>query len=176
MKDSVDKIQASSDTYRTSFNRPKGTFRTATCSLFIPVDKAVEAFPLVSITRLNPSGWAVGEVARQPVSRVLSAPRRDGTTIPLGPVLRRASRDQPGRQSRNAPVIIADFRSVIIRPPLRGLAPGGVYPATPVARGAVRSCRTVSPLPVGPACLRVLVLRGRSVFCGTIPGVAPAGR
>ncbi len=33
------------------------------------------------------------------------------------------------------------------RPPLCGLAPGGVYPAAPVARGAVRSCRTVSPLP-----------------------------
>jgi hypothetical protein len=34
-------------------------------------------------------------------------------------------------------------------PPLFGLAPGGVYPAAPVARGAVRSCRTVSPLPAG---------------------------
>ena len=33
------------------------------------------------------------------------------------------------------------------RPPLFGLAPGGVYPATPVAGGAVRSCRTLSPLP-----------------------------
>jgi len=33
------------------------------------------------------------------------------------------------------------------RSPLFGLAPGGVYPAAPVARGAVRSCRTVSPLP-----------------------------
>jgi len=36
-----------------------------------------------------------------------------------------------------------------MRPPLFGLAPGGVYPAAPVARGAVRSCRTVSPLPAG---------------------------
>ncbi len=33
------------------------------------------------------------------------------------------------------------------RPPLFGLAPGGVYPADPVARTAVRSYRTVSPLP-----------------------------
>jgi hypothetical protein len=31
---------------------------------------------------------------------------------------------------------------------LLGLAPGGVYPATAVASGAVRSYRTVSPLPV----------------------------
>jgi len=33
-------------------------------------------------------------------------------------------------------------------PPLFGLAPGGVYRAAPVARDAVRSCRTLSPLPV----------------------------
>lgn len=32
-------------------------------------------------------------------------------------------------------------------PPLFGLAPGGVCPATPVARGAVRSYRTVSTWP-----------------------------
>ena len=31
---------------------------------------------------------------------------------------------------------------------LFGLAPGGVYPATPVTRRAVRSYRTISPLPV----------------------------
>ena len=34
-------------------------------------------------------------------------------------------------------------------PSLFGLAPGGVCPAAPVARGAVRSCRPVSPLPAG---------------------------
>jgi len=32
--------------------------------------------------------------------------------------------------------------------PLFGLAPGVVYPAGPVARTAVRSCRTLSTLPV----------------------------
>ena len=32
--------------------------------------------------------------------------------------------------------------------PLFGLAPGGVCPATDVATGAVRSYRTISPLPV----------------------------
>jgi hypothetical protein len=37
--------------------------------------------------------------------------------------------------------------------PLFGLAPGGVYHATPVTRRAVRSYRTISPLPVpGGAC------------------------
>jgi hypothetical protein len=35
------------------------------------------------------------------------------------------------------------------RPSLFGLAPGGVCPAAPVTRGAVRSCRAVSPLPAG---------------------------
>ena len=69
---------------------------------------------------------------------------RPGAAIPLGRALPRASRDQPGLQGGNAP-----GRGVFTPgpPPLRGLAPGGVYPAAPVARGAVRSCRTVSPLP-----------------------------
>ena len=48
-----------------------------------------------------------------------------------------------------------------------GLAPGGVYHATNVAIGAVRSYRTLSPLP-GTA--------GRFAFCGTFPRVTPAGR
>ncbi len=90
------------------------------------------------------------------------------TTIPLGRALPHASRDQPGQRGGNAPGAAVTPG----RPPLFGLAPGGVYPAAPVARGAVRSCRTVSPLPsrlVSPAV-------GRFVFCGTFPGVAPAGR
>ena len=85
------------------------------------------------------------DVARRPVSRVLSAPQVSpecGTTIPLGRALQRASRDQPGRRG-GKPLYLA------APPPLFGLAPGGVYPAAPVARGAVRSCRTVSPLPAG---------------------------
>src|SRR5712672_1549965 len=59
-------------------------------------------------------------------------------------------------------------------PLLLGLAPGGVCPAAAVAGGAVRSYRTISPLPPmpsqeGPA--------GSAVcFCGTFPRVAPAGR
>ena len=49
-------------------------------------------------------GWNVGRGARRPVSRVLSAAlASDGTTIPLGRALRRASRDQPGRRVGNAP-------------------------------------------------------------------------
>ena len=36
---------------------------------------------------------------------------------------------------------------------LFGLAPSGVYPATPVTRGAVRSYRAFSPLPACSPCL-----------------------
>src|SRR5690606_7280599 len=59
-------------------------------------------------------------------------------------------------------------------PPLFGLAPGGVCRAVSVTGGAVRSYRTLSPLPgVGRRSDRPL---RRSAFCGTFPGVAPAGR
>ena len=53
---------------------------------------------------------------------------------------------------------------------LLGLAGGGVYRADDVTIIAVRSYRTISPLPV---------LRGSHrpcVFCGTFPEVAPGGR
>ena len=57
-------------------------------------------------------------------------------------------------------------------PSLFGLAPGGACRAAAVASRAVRSCRTVSPLP--PAATQHG--RRRSVLCGAVPGVAPAGR
>jgi hypothetical protein len=49
---------------------------------------------------------------------------------------------------------------------LFGLAGGGVYRAESVTKLAVRSYRTISPLPV----------TGRYVFCGTFPRIAPGGR
>ena len=52
---------------------------------------------------------------------------------------------------------------------LFGLSPGGVCPATAVTRGAVRSYRTVSPLPTSRG-------RRRFVFCGTFPGLATGCR
>ena len=58
---------------------------------------------------------------------------------------------------------------------LFGLAPGGACHAVPVAGSAVRSYRTLSPLPPGLG--RRPKLRGwRFALCGTVPGVAPAGR
>ncbi len=56
-------------------------------------------------------------------------------------------------------------------PPLHGLAPGGVCRAATVAGRAVRSYRTLSPLPA----LRPEAPGRRSALCGTVPGVAPAG-
>ena len=95
----------------------------------------------------------IGRGARRPVSRVLSAAsRRGGRTrdghssgTRIAARLARPTR-AAGRECPRGP-----GPSPCRRPPLFGLAPGGVCPAAPVARGAVRSCRTVSPLPVGDA-------------------------
>src|SRR5262249_18866631 len=57
---------------------------------------------------------------------------------------------------------------------LFGLAPGGVYRAVLVAKSAVRSYRTVSPL---PACNGVTRRRlRRSTLCCTFRGLAPPRR
>jgi hypothetical protein len=75
--------------------------------------------------------------ARRSISRVLSASdQRCGTTIPLGRALRRASRDQPGRQGGNT-LGFGSFRRNLL--PLFGLAHGGVYPppTLPLARCAL---------------------------------------
>jgi hypothetical protein len=88
-----------------------------------------------------------------------------GTAIHLGCASPRTSRDRPGRPARER------ARAAKAPSSLLGLAPGGVCRATRVAAGAVRSCRTLSPLPAnGPS-----RPGGRSALCGTFPGVAPAG-
>ena len=82
---------------------------------------------------------------------------RRGAAIPLGRALLRASRDQPGRRGGNAPASTKRHRRLARRPPLFGLAPGGVCPAAPVARRAVRFYRPVSPLPAaGEPALRAV--------------------
>ena len=83
-------------------------------------------------------------------------------TIHLGRPLPDASRDLPGRQRGN-PLAVRNCR-----PPLLGLAPGGVYPAITVTGDAVRSYRTLSPLPA----IALAGGSGRFAFCGTFPGVA----
>ena len=86
--------------------------------------------------------------------------------IHLGRPLPDASRDLPRQQHENML-----FRSKPKLLPLFGLAPGVVYPATPVAGGAVRSYRTLSPLPA----LTLCYFDWRFTFCGTFPEVTPAG-
>ena len=68
------------------------------------------------------------------------------------------------------------YTRTALRPPcgaatfLFGLAPGGVCHANPVTRVAVRSYRTVSPLPAPLLALR------RFTFCCTFRGLAPPRR
>src|SRR6202034_3170742 len=57
---------------------------------------------------------------------------------------------------------------------LFGFAPGGACHAADVAARAVRSYRTLSPLPSRLTALRPAIRR--FAFCGAFPGVAPAGR
>src|SRR5712691_9030260 len=83
--------------------------------------------------------------ASRPVSRVLYGAKQERTlrvtAIPLERRLPGVSSNLPGRPIRTS------IRGFLPVPPLFGLAPGGVYRAACVAAGAVRSCRTVSPLP-----------------------------
>ena len=72
---------------------------------------------------------------------------QDVTAIPLGQRLRVASSNLPGRQD---PDTIPKPARASFAPSLFGLAPGGVCHAAGVAAGAVRSYRTVSPLPSSP--------------------------
>jgi hypothetical protein len=88
--------------------------------------------------------------------------------IHLGRSLPIASRDLP--EDRRGKRLTRLPGSVL----LCGLAPGGVCHAADVAVSAVRSYRTLSPLPtarrVSPVAAR------RSALCGTFPKLAPAGR
>ena len=113
--------------------------------------------------------------ARRSVSRVLSRRAlRAGMAIHLGRSSPNASRDRPERR-RGRPARQRPDRDTGRLPLLLGLAPGGVCPAAAVAGGAVRSYRTISPLPPMPSDGAETRAR-RCVFCGTFPGVAPAGR
>ena len=103
-----------------------------------------------------------GLAVRWPVSRVLS--RFPGDDYSSSAAVA-GNVEQPTRTSVQDRTCRARRRVS-----LHGLAPDGVYHARPVAGPAVRSYRTFSPLPE-------IRCRGRrSVFCGTFPGVAPAGR
>jgi hypothetical protein len=94
------------------------------------------------------------------------------TAIPLGRRLPGASSNLPERPDLDTIPKLFAFSREDLAPFLFGLAPGGVCRAAGVTAGAVRSYRTVSPLPSPPVAGR----GRRSVLCGTFPGLAPAGR
>jgi len=60
-----------------------------------------------------------------------------------------------------------------------GLAGGGVYHASDVTIAAVRSYRTISPLPSAPTQKLIQKLLERDsrpyIFCGTFPRITPGG-
>ena len=108
--------------------------------------------------------------ARRPVSRVLSRPfAGPWMTIPLGRPSPDASRDLPGRRRKRAsPAPVPKDRSA--GRPYAVLLPVGfaLPPPLPAARCALTA-------PFHPCRARTCPAR-RFAFCGTVPGVAPAGR
>ena len=82
------------------------------------------------------------------------------TVIHLGRLLPNASSSLPGQSNAGVHLLQSNVLSLF------GLAPSGVYPAIFVTKDAVRSYRTISPLPAS----------WRYIFCGTFPGVTPGGR
>jgi hypothetical protein len=92
----------------------------------------------------------------------------DATVIPLDRPLRDGSRDQPGSLGP-ATVLPCSVETSQGARSLFGLAPGGACHAVPVAGPAVRSYRTLSPLPSEPR------LGRRFALCGAFPRVAPGG-
>ena len=91
--------------------------------------------------------------------------------IPLGRPRPGASRDLPGRRCGTHPIPARAGTA----PPLSGLAPGGVYRAAPVAGRAVRSYRTLSPLP-SAARIEIRTGIGGLLSVALSLGSPPAGR
>ena len=87
----------------------------------------------------------------------------DATIIPLDRPLLDGSRDLPGHLGPST--VLPSCEGAVS---LFGLAPGGACHAVPVAGSAVRSYRTLSPLPEPRF--------RRSTLCGAIPRVTPGGR
>ena len=87
--------------------------------------------------------------SRQPAYKPGSGRHAKGfacvTAIPLGRRSPGASSNLPGRQDPDT-IPKVHFRASLA-PSLFGLAPGGVCPAASVTAGAVRSYRTISPVP-----------------------------
>ena len=108
--------------------------------------------------RADQTAYKPGSVPSDP-GRTLKS---DAATIPLDRPLRDGSRDQPGRlRPTTALPACAGAESLF------GLAPGGACRAVDVAANAVRSYRTLSPLP--------LMKRGGLLSVALSLGSPPAG-
>ena len=112
LKDSTETFQASSDTYRPPPESPQAHSVKDCYSCFVLVNNLWAYFraPLDIKCNRMPA-WQqqpvrVGENCQTACKPGSVRPLRDGTTIPLGRVLQRASRDQPERRDRNVPAII----------------------------------------------------------------------
>ncbi len=120
----------------------------------------------LGVTGRYPMGF-LEKCRSRPVSRVLSRRKTGGGEHSSRTrVAARLQRAVPGGST--GPVYTSRRREDAS---LFALAPGGVCRAVPVTGNAVRSYRTVSPLPRAP-----LGAVRRSVLCGTVLRVTPTGR
>ena len=115
---------------------------------------------------LLPIAYCPKPNASRPVSRVLygrrpCSRRRDGHSSGA-PVAGRLEQPTRATDLRTGPALLAGRASLLF-----GFAPGGACLAADVAADAVRSCRTLSPLPA---------IGRRFAFCGAVPEIALAGR
>jgi len=122
-----------------------------------PAHRGLEIGPQINRTELLEN---MCQTACKPGSVPGGGPPMDGHSsgTPVAGRLARPTRTRRGNAPARRPGSLFD------------LAPGGVCLATAVTGGAVRSYRTLSPLPGLPK-----GGTGRFAFCGTFPRVAPAG-
>ena len=96
---------------------------------------------------IPPGALSSRQPAYKPGSGWLADKSANVTAIPLGRRLPGASSNLPGRPDLDTDPEASVLAHENFAPSLFGLAPGGVCRAAGVTAGAVRSYRTVSPLP-----------------------------
>ncbi len=132
-----------------------------------PVDNTVNERKTSAKPRIGPVWGKSCQTACKPGSvHAVHASGRRWTAIPLGRVSPRASRDQPGQQGGNP---LASRLAPHAGHPYSVLLPVGFTLPAPLPGPR---CAVAAPF---HPCLPADAGR-RFVFCGTIPGVAPAGR
>ena len=176
LEDSTETFPASSDTYRRPPESPQAHFVRGFYSCFVLANNLWAYFRAPPAIKCNQTpAWPqrpvrAGKTARQPVSRVLSAPCGTGR-----PFLWDASYNAPHATNPSGgtgtPRRLSRYRDIAASP-IRSCSRWGL-PCRPCyqGRGALLPHRFALAQGTGEP-----VLLGRFVFCGTVPGVAPAGR